>query len=139
MLQTNREDLLHTAREAVEQAFPEAWIAYLHGSFARGDERPDSDIDIAVLLPPGRTIPDKLSLLHDLSKKMGHDVDVANLREAGLDLVQEVLRHGLPLFNRRPSDSLIWEAERMTDFADFNPRRADILDLYLKQPLRTRP
>ena len=60
-----------------------------------------------------------------------------NLRQANLDLVHEVLREGHQLLLRQESEVLGWEAERMTDYADFNPRRAAILARYRDEPLRT--
>lgn len=104
----------------------------------RKTARPDSDLDIGVLPAPGKRIPDKLALMHEVSAGIGRDIDIVDLRSAGLDLIREVLQHGQLLFVTRPADTLVWEAECMTDYAAFNPRRADILDLYLKQPLRAR-
>ena len=64
-------------------------------------------------------------------------MDVVNLREVGLDLIHELLRDGHPLFIRCPDDVLGWEAERMSEYAEFNPRRADIVSRYMQEPLRT--
>lgn len=131
-----RQQTLNAARDVLTKVLPEAWAVYVYGSFARGDEWPDSDVDLAVLLPPRARIQDRLALIAEISRRIGHEADIVNLREAGLDLVHEVLRDGRPLLVRHESDVLAWEAERMTDYADFNPRRADILAQYLHEPLR---
>lgn len=131
--------IVSAACNVLAVALPEAWAIYVYGSFARGDERPDSDLDLAVLLAPGAKLPDKLALISKVSRQVGRDVDIVNLREAGLDLVHELLQHGEPLLVRRASDVLVWEAERMTDYAEFNPRRSEILALYLHEPLRASP
>lgn len=106
------------------EALPEAWAIYAYGSFARGDEGPLSDLDLAVLLPPRAEIPDKLGLVAHLSRAVGREVDLVNLREANLDLIHELLREGRQLLVRRPDDVLAWEAERMTDAAALNVTRA---------------
>ena len=47
------------------------------GSVARGDARPDSDIDLLIELKPGRTLIDLAGFRHDATRILGHDVDVA--------------------------------------------------------------
>jgi predicted nucleotidyltransferase len=132
----DRENTLNTAASVLATALPEALAIYAFGSFARGDERPDSDLDLAVLLLPKAQIPDKLGLMADLSRAVGREVDLVSLREASLDLVSDLLREGRQLLVRRPSDVLTWEAERMTDYALFNERRAEIVSMYMNEPLR---
>ncbi len=131
MKDADRQNILESACRVVAEALPEAWAIYAYGSFARGDEWPDSDIDLAVLMAPKVGISDRLGLITEVSRHTGREVDIVNLRAVNLDLVHEVLREGRPLMVRRPEDVLCWEAERMTDYAEFNPRRAEILALYL--------
>jgi len=129
------DDVAHT----VAAALPTAWAIYVYGSVARGDDAPTSDIDIAVLLPPGETIPDKPGLIARVATAAGRDADIVDLREANLDLVHAVLREGRVLMVRNDDETLGWEAERMTDYALFNPRRADIVEHYVREPLRRTP
>lgn len=136
MTESERESVFTTAREILLAALPDAWAIYAYGSFARGDEWPDSDLDLAVLLPPGQQIPDKLELLGRISRQVHREVDLVSMRDAGLDLARELLRDGKPLIIRREADTLAWEAERMTDYAQFSPRRAEIVDAYMREPLR---
>ncbi|SFF64532.1 Nucleotidyltransferase domain-containing protein [Fontimonas thermophila] len=121
---------------ALAARLPQAWAIYAFGSLARGDARPDSDLDLAVLLPPGARLRDKLGLIAELSRLAGREVDLVDLREANLDLVHQVLREGQTLRITNESEVLGWEAERMSAYADFNPRRRDIVDHYLRQTLR---
>ena len=46
------------------------------GSVARGDERPDSDVDFLVTLDPGRTLMDLARLEVRLEELLGRSVDV---------------------------------------------------------------
>lgn len=131
----DRDRMLSEVRDALSAALPEAWAIYVYGSFARGDEWPHSDLDIGVLLPPGRALLDRLELAERISRRIGRDVDLVDLRHAGLDLVREVLRDGIALEERSPADTLAWEAEQMTAYADFKPRRAALLSMYLREPL----
>lgn len=56
----------------------EVRVALLFGSRARGEHRPDSDVDIAVL---GDV--DRLALAAALSRATGHEVEVVDLENAG--------------------------------------------------------
>ncbi len=52
------------------------------GSVARGEARPDSDIDFLVDLEPGRSLFDLRGLLYELQSLLGVEVDVVT--EKGL-------------------------------------------------------
>lgn len=132
------QDSLDRASKVLEMALPDLWAIYVYGSFARGDAWAQSDLDLAVLLPPLAHIPDRLGLMAEISREVGREVDLVDLRETSLDLIHEVLRDGRHLLIRRKADVLEWEAERMSDYEDFNPRRSDIIDVYLRGPLRRR-
>jgi len=67
------------------------------GSVARGQARPDSEIDFLVDLEPGRSLLDLGGLLMDLQRLLGLEVDVVT--EAGLRprLRQQVVAEAKPL------------------------------------------
>jgi predicted nucleotidyltransferase len=52
MTQSEQQAIFDTARDTVLATLPDVWAVYVYGSFARGEDWPDSDLDIAVLLPP---------------------------------------------------------------------------------------
>jgi predicted nucleotidyltransferase len=59
--------------------------ALLFGSFARGQERPDSDVDVAVLAPHL----DFLALAADLADAVKREVDVVDISRAGYPLTRK--------------------------------------------------
>lgn len=67
------------------------------GSVARGDNRPDSDIDFLVTLERGRSLLDLARFLRELQTLLGTNVDVVT--EAGLRprIKERVLREARPL------------------------------------------
>jgi len=67
------------------------------GSVARGEAKPDSDVDFLVNMEPGRTLFDMGGLLMDLRDLLGLQVDV-------------VTEHGL---KARIRDRVLKEAERL--------------------------
>ena len=63
MTEAERRKLFDAVRDALLTALPDAFAIYVYGSFARGEEWPDSDLDLAILLPPNVGLPDKLDLM----------------------------------------------------------------------------
>jgi predicted nucleotidyltransferase len=61
------------------------------GSVARGQARPDSDIDLVVDFEPGRTVLDLSGLILDLEDALGRSVDVVEL--SGRTLTARRIRH----------------------------------------------
>ena len=67
------------------------------GSIARGDARPDSDIDLLVDLEPGRSLLDHVGLWQDLEELLERRVDV--VVDGGLSphLEKRILAEATPL------------------------------------------
>lgn len=76
---------------------PAAGSLRFFGSLARGEARPDSDIDLLVRMERGRSLFDQAALLLELRDLLGRDVDVVT--EEGLrgSIRERVLREAVPL------------------------------------------
>lgn len=61
------------------------------GSYARGEESPDSDLDLVVDFEPGRTLIDLVLLQQALSSSLGLDVEVATYRSLHPLLADRIL------------------------------------------------
>jgi len=77
----------------------------LYGSFARGEETEDSDVDVLVLLKGpvelGRDIKSNIRAVFDLSLELGHPispkpVDEADFQTYDCPLYRNVKREGIP-------------------------------------------
>ncbi len=80
--------------ELVQEHHPEVQAIYLYGSYASEGQRMDSDVDIALLLPPG---PQRGFRFHDplrnaLEDLLGRSVDLVDLRRVSTVLQKEVLQ-----------------------------------------------
>lgn len=80
----NINDILKSKREEILRLAAKrgARNVRIFGSVARGEARPDSDIDFLVDLETGRSLLDLGGLLIDLQKLLGRPVDVVT--ESGL-------------------------------------------------------
>lgn len=64
----------------------------IFGSAARGDDRPESDLDLLVQPPVDADISDMVRLEEDLSSIVGRDVDIVSYRGLDPKLDQDILR-----------------------------------------------
>jgi predicted nucleotidyltransferase len=88
-LRQRREEILRIA------AVHGASNVRVFGSVARGDARPDSDIDLLVDFEQGRSLLDLSALISDLEEVLGYRVDVGTqVRAVIRDRVQ---RESVPL------------------------------------------
>ena len=67
------------------------------GSVARGEERPDSDVDLLVTLEPGRTLLDLARLELELEDLLGRPVDVVTAEGLREPVRAAALREAVPV------------------------------------------
>jgi uncharacterized protein len=91
-----------------------ARFAYLHGSRATGQYRPDSDIDIAAYF--GGQPPQSFDVL------LPHRVDLLSLDDAPLELAGRVAARGKLLFEDDQVTRVRWEAMTRKIYFDELPR-----------------
>jgi predicted nucleotidyltransferase len=98
--------------------------AYLFGSVARETSRPDSDVDVAVLLrssPPPTLEGLKLDMAGDLEEVLGRPVDLVVLNRAPPDLVHRVLRDGRLVSEEDRSARIAFEVRARNEYFDMLP------------------
>ena len=92
-------DSLHAHRKAILALATQhgARNIRVFGSVARGEDRPDSDVDLLVDVEPGRSLLDVIALQQDLEVLLGRPVDVQT--DAGLSpyLQQRILAEAATL------------------------------------------
>jgi predicted nucleotidyltransferase len=95
----NADQLLKSRREEILQLAAQngAYNVRVFGSVARGESRPDSDIDFLVNLEAGRSLLDLARLLRQLEALLDCPVDV--MTEAGLRprLRPQIVKEARPL------------------------------------------
>jgi predicted nucleotidyltransferase len=100
--------------------------AYIFGSMATGRSRPDSDVDVAVLLArrpgPARMLKDRLKLIADLGSALHRsDVDVVVLNDAPPLLAHRILSRGILVFERSASARVRFQVRTASRYLDLIP------------------
>ncbi len=113
--------------ELLDQYFaqqPDVLVVYLFGSQATGRARPDSDIDLAVLLTEADSythLERRLYLGNQLEQILQQHVDVIVLNRAPPLLVYEVLKNRTVLFERDEQIRIEFEVRQGKIYADLKP------------------
>ena len=116
---------LHALAELVGKV-PEIRLAILFGSTARGRERPDSDIDLAVAGDRALNVAVRARLIESIALLCGRPIDLVDLREAGYSLLREALLRGRLIHCADPVLLAELRTKMLFDREDFLPlqRRA---------------
>ena len=106
---------------------PEIKALYVFGSRAQGEARPDSDLDLAVLV--GTELPEtKLwETAQHLASRIGMEVDLVNLSKASTVMQMQVVRGGRRLYCADEQVCGEFEDFVYSSYARLNGERAGIL------------
>lgn len=111
-------DFRHLASRLARE--PDVLVAYLFGSRARGSARPDSDVDVAVLLAESA---DARRRGMELRAALGDSVDLVILNEAPVALAYRVLRDGVVLVCRDERARTTHWVRTVDHYLDTEPMR----------------
>lgn len=112
--------------------YPTVLGIYLFGSFMTEDEWPDSDVDIALLLPPLEAKQAHHLAISDcaaeLARSIGRDVDLLNARTVSTVFQKEIVTKGRLIYcsNRYAVDE--FEMLTLSSYQKLNEERAGIIE-----------
>ena len=115
----------------VLDAHPDAQAIYLYGTWGTDAERPDSDVDVAVLLPHGAAMKADRWQWHLLAVSIAGAVgaqhaDLVNLRRADTSLQAEILGTGRLTFSGDDAARLGFESLVLSMYQKLNAEREGI-------------
>jgi predicted nucleotidyltransferase len=117
--------------QTVLSVYPETQAIYLFGSYATGDQHAQSDLDLALLLPPesahraGSLYGSDLH--HQLEALVGTMIDCVNLRLASTVFQHEITSTGCRIFCNNLSACIDYEALVLSLYQKLNEERAEII------------
>ncbi len=111
--------------------YPDTQAIYLFGTYQTEYERPNSDVDIALLLPPEQAKAVGLlvgsDLYYDLESLLRREIDLINLRLVPTVLQKEVIMAERPLYQADPYATAEFEMLTLSYYQRLNAERADII------------
>ena len=99
-----RPDVIEKTRDFFKE-HSEVIAVYLYGSFARGQEQRDSDMDLAVLITHDAVVrQNKLKREYGvgLARILRKDLHIVVMNSAGEGLMAQIFKYGQCIFNRKP-------------------------------------
>lgn len=110
----------------LERLIPGLAAVYVFGSVARGDARPLSDIDLAVVTATSPRPQELHAAREALELILGRDVDLIDLAEAPLPLARQILLEGRQVHAPHAAAADLLEVRILRDYEDLKRRRAGI-------------
>jgi uncharacterized protein len=115
----------------IHKHYPKVEGIYLFGTFGTFMERPESDLDIALLLPPAEAKKGKsltFSDCHDeLESLTERSVDLINLRETNTVFQNEIITEGRLIHAANETETDAFEMKVLSLYQKLNEERAGIL------------
>ena len=111
----------------VLKAIPHVWAIYRFGSAGTPFERPDSDIDLAILMSNPLDNLARWELAQSLAVSLNKDVDLVDLPQASTVLRQQIVSHGQCIYCADRFTSEEFESRALSDYARLNESRRQIL------------
>lgn len=112
----------------LRESIPDLVAVYRFGSTVRGEARPSSDVDLAVL--PGAPLEPirRFEIQERIAAALGKDVDLVDLRTASTVMQLQVVSHGVAIDVVRPEERAAFEGRVLSAYARLNEERREVLE-----------
>jgi len=122
--------------ETILDHYPNVQGIYLYGTFGTEDEWPNSDVDIALLLPPAEAKQAGSLMMSNLYSalvtRLRKDIDLVNLRQVSTVLQKEVVAADRRIFCADEYAADEFEMLTLSFYQKLNEERAETLAEGLK-------
>lgn len=117
---------LSSVIDGLQQRFPGLLAAYLFGSHATGHAGPDSDVDLAVLLPGKADVLTLWQAGETLAQMLNRDVDLVDLRAASTVMQHQIITTGRR-FWAADAQAALYESFILSEKTALDEARAGVL------------
>ena len=125
----NDAEAVRLIREAVDDVI----AVYRFGSSVAGEDRPDSDVDLAFLAPCPLDPMKRFELQERLAVALGRNVDLVDLRSASTVMRMQVVSKGVVLATVEPEERDRFEDYVYSSYTRLNEERRAILERVLQE------
>tara|TARA_B100000508_G_C11463138_1_gene280201 strand:+ start:417 stop:821 length:405 start_codon:yes stop_codon:yes gene_type:complete len=114
--------------DCVTTAKPDVLAIYQFGSAGTQYERPDSDIDVAILPTQTLSSEERLMLINKLMDATGRDfVDLVDLSDAPTVTIFEIITQGKRIYCKNEEQAEAFESLEFSKYVRLNEERAAII------------
>jgi uncharacterized protein len=124
--------LITKSIQKLSEGEPDILAVYLLGSILQGSMRPDSDIDLGIMLEPGSNISSltKEKLAGILSYKMGRTVDIGEVSNKNLVYAREAFLKGRLVYTKNKTRTNLYRANLLGMYLQYNLDRQEVVNAY---------
>ncbi len=133
------DDLIGTLQQCLPQIVKgrSVQLVYLHGSAARGEATPSSDVDIAIVCDKETSPHQQLRLMPDVSAELARqagitEADVRVINDAPLVFRGRMACEGILLYARDEAQQIEFETHTRDEYFDYLPFHRRLQDAFLK-------
>ena len=120
--------------EAIRALLPNTIAIYIFGSTGTAYERPDSDLDIAILADQKISFETKLALMNPLMKISHKDrIDIVDLYKAPPLLKAQIIFKGKLIYSANKLTVNLFEDRSLLEYVFFNEERRELVNDILKR------
>lgn len=112
----------------LREVLPNVEAIYRYGSFGGIYQRPDSDLDLAILDQHKLGAATRLQLSELLAAQTGCIVDLNDMRTLPVTLRVQIVTQGRRLFAAHPATAEAYDSRTLSEYAELNEFRRPILD-----------
>lgn len=103
-------------------------VIILFGSYARGEQRPDSDVDLAIKSPKEISKKEIFELTQELEQLLKKDIDLIDLNAISDSFRYEILMNGQVLYCEDSYKFDLYKLDMFREYLELNESRKDIIN-----------
>ncbi len=103
-------------------------VVILFGSYARGDQRPDSDVDIAIKTKKKISKKEMFEMTQELEQLLKKDIDLIDLNAISDSFRYEILMNGQILYCEDSYQFDLYKLDMFREYLELNESRKDIIE-----------